>query len=476
MAMLQQPGPPPAPARRFPLLAAAVLVVAVFAGAIYANLSFAVTNRANLRYFPPFKPFVDANMNRHLGAEYFCIAKALVAGEGFADPFQERTGPTAWMPPLLSAFEAALLWAFDGDRDSVVAAVVFCQVYALVATGLLTLVLAWRCGRRAGAWFALFVFVGALCCEFKMCFQITHDCWLVMLALGAVVAGFCCARPLRDRRWAAAWGVVGGASALVSPMVALVWGTLTLTEAVRQRVWKPFAFAALAAGVTLAPWTARNLLVFGRLIPVKSNLAFELYQSQCLQPDGLIQRSTFAQHPYGSPGRERQEYKLLGEMAYLDKKREQFWSAVRADPLEFLDRVACRFLGVTVWYVPFERDEPRRRPYAFWLARLTHPLPFLSLLALMASAPWLPLRREQWVVAAAYLLYVLPYIAVSYYDRYGVPLLGVKVLLVVWAVDRLLTLVWPGRLEEDRVTRWQGDRVTEDHLSPRGPQAVPVAR
>ena len=36
-----------------------------------------------------------------------------------------------------------------------------------------------------------------------------------------------------------------------------------------------------------------------------------------------------------------------------------------------------------------------------------------------------------------YLCYLLPYIVISYYDRYALPLIGLKVLLVTWAADRL---------------------------------------
>ena len=43
----------------------------------------------------------------------------------------------------------------------------------------------------------------------------------------------------------------------------------------------------------------------------------------------------------------------------------------------------------------------------------------------------------------AYALYLGPYIGVSYYERYAMPLLAVKCLLVIWAADRLLALVWP---------------------------------
>jgi len=49
------------------------------------------------------------------------------------------------------------------------------------------------------------------------------------------------------------------------------------------------------------------------------------------------------------------------------------------------------------------------------------------------------LHWVQWAVLGVYLLYLLPYIAVSYYERYAVPLLGVKVLLVLWGADRLLS-------------------------------------
>jgi hypothetical protein len=39
-----------------------------------------------------------------------------------------------------------------------------------------------------------------------------------------------------------------------------------------------------------------------------------------------------------------------------------------------------------------------------------------------------------------YVFYLLPYVGISYYDRYAMPLLGVKVLLVIWAAERLLSL------------------------------------
>src|SRR5205807_7814520 len=133
------------------------------------------------------------------------------------------------------------------------------------------------------------------------------------------------------------------------------------------RAWSKLLVTLLAAALTLAPWTIRNYLVFGRLIPVKSNAAYELYQSQCLQPDGLIQNKTFPSHPHMAPGRERQQYKDLGEMAFLDQKRQRFWQSVSADPMGFVKRVADRFFGVTLWYVPFDRTGEATRLWLLWL-------------------------------------------------------------------------------------------------------------
>jgi len=94
-----------------PLLAAVVLAAAVIACSIYANLSFAVKDRANYRFFPPFKPNVNNNLNDHLGGEYFNMARALAAGEGFAHPFDGPTGPTAWQHGWLVLLAVDLLIA-----------------------------------------------------------------------------------------------------------------------------------------------------------------------------------------------------------------------------------------------------------------------------------------------------------------------------------------------------------------------------
>lgn len=440
------PSAPP-PARPFPLITAVVLSVLIVGCGVYANLSFAVTDPANYKWFPPFVAHSNENHNRHLGAEYLNIAKAMLRGEGFASPFGESTGPTAWMPPLLPCLLAGLLWVFEKDLDSVMAVMVHLQLFALIASGILILCLARTTTTRLWMWVAALMFFIAAIDDFHMWFQFTHDCWLVLLALDIVVAGAAFFSPLASRKSAAIWGAVGGFCGLMSPISGFSWGVVTLATGIPKRAWTRLGVAIACAGIVLAPWAIRNYLVFGRLIPVKSNAAYELYQSQVLTPDGLLLPRAFGQHPYVTAGRERQEYKKLGEIEFLDKKRARFWEAVQKDPEDFLDRVAWRFLGATLWYVPFDRAHETRRPVQTWLMRAIHPLPFLALLALGYSAFWTRLQPAQWVVIGVYLAYLAPYIAISYYTRYAVPLLAVKVLLVAWGVDRLLWLLPSWRRE-----------------------------
>jgi len=420
-------------------LPAVVVIVTVIGGSLWANLSCLVTNRADFRFFPPFIAGVNRNQNEHLAAEYYSIATAIVAGRGFSDPFREQTGPTAWMPPVLCWILAALRWVADGDTEIVVALFVLLQDLALIFTGLMIVALSRR--TLNSVWLATFLFVGALAYYFRLSFQFTHDCWIVLLTLNLTIAGMVWLRPFESsRKRAAFWGVCGGLFALTSPIIGFTWAVLALATGLRQGRRSRFTIAVLMSMLTVSPWVIRNYMLFGRLIPVKSNLAFELHQSQCLQAGGVLRGNIFGSHPYASDGEERWYYRKLGEMEYLEGKWKLFAEAVQKDPMDFVERVANRFFAATLEYVPFSPNEERYHPWIFTISQLVFPLPFLSLLLLLVMSPWRPLNSTQWIVIGAYLSYLLPYIIISYYDRYKFPVMAAEVIMIVWAFERITGL------------------------------------
>ena len=93
-------------------------------------------------------------------------------------------------------------------------------------------------------------------------------------------------------------------------------------------------------------------------------------------------------------------------------------------------------MEATVTYVPFNTGDIKARPRTVFLARCIYPVPFFCLLALLVSAWWRPLHAAQWLVIVVYIAYLLPYILVSYYERYKLPLIGVEVALLVFTLDR----------------------------------------
>ena len=419
---------------------AAVIVVTVFGLSLYANLPVLMDPPIDFSYFPPFDRSNRLD-TRHLGAEYNAIAKSLVAGRGFADPFRARTGPTAWMPPMFSWLLAALWWDADGDITYVQTAVIILEDLTLIATGILIVVLSRR--TTGGVWLATAAFVGALCYYFRHSFQFMHDHWVVLGALNVLIAGLVFVRPL-EKSWrvAAGWGVVGGLLALTSPAVGFIWGLFALASLrVKPGGSRPAVpVAVLVAGLTVSPWVIRNYHVFGRVIPVKSNLAYEFYQSQCLQESGVLHEGIWQTHPNHGGNASFREYAQLGEMAFMDRTWERFRDSFRANPSDFFSRVSNRFQEATLVYAPFDPREEYRRPWMTWYARLVYPLPFVCIIGLAVTALWRPLCREQWIVIGVYLAYVMPYVVISYYERYKFPVMGMEAILLVWGIHRFLNL------------------------------------
>ncbi len=193
------------------------------------------------------------------------------------------------------------------------------------------------------------------------------------------------------------------------------------------------AIAACCAMVTEAPWTIRNRVVFGQRIPIKSNCVYEIWQAPCVDDDGVVDYRVFAQHPWSSSGPERDAYVAVGELSFIAAKWTEVRESVRAAPVDVVARAANRFLAATTWYPASERE----RGQGSWILYVKYAafgLPFLGLLALLAVRP-IPMEKPVLAAIAPYGLFLVPYVLISYYDRYGLPLLGVKMLLVLYGVD-----------------------------------------
>lgn len=380
--------------------------------------------------------------NRCLGAEHDEIAQAILAGRGFSDPFRTRTGPTAWMPPFLPYFQAGLYQLTANDRDSVVLIILDLKSLVLAFTGFLLL----QESRKLSLWRASIVVLAlTFFIYFYHFFQMTHDIWLVLMLMNCVWWGHVKMRCVNSWIWVGAWGMFGGFVALCSPVVAFVWAALTTaryismikrTERRIARDIKPLVLAAAASILVVAPWTIRTRLVMGKWVPIKSNGSYEVWQSLCQDADGVLEGNTLRSfHPWPTNGPERKRYARLGEIGFLAEKRTESLNAIVNDPRDVARRVLRRFAAATVFFYPHFSEYATTQPVRVSLTRALFPIPFASWLFLLVS-----IRRKPPVApglrtaVAIYPIYLAPYIAISFYDRYLAPLAGIQMLLIMYSM------------------------------------------
>jgi hypothetical protein len=396
--------------------------------------------------------------NGHLGAEYDAIAQSIFAGNGYSDAFRCESGPTAWMPPLLPFLLAGLYWLTDYQPTDVVGCVLGLKAISIALSGVIVL----QESRRTNLlWFGQILVPLIFVSNFYRLFQFTHDFWLLLLIVNLIwVFSNKLPEPIGFLK-AIAWGAFGGITALASPAIGTTWaavsvcmlftpvnshvlGTKTAAFGHRFRnthypTQKANMVALATMGVMsiviISPWIVRNYIVFGKIVPIKSNAGFELWQAQCADEDGVLDDVLLSKHPYVSDGELRQEYLRLGETQFISQKKSIAIDEIAKEPLGFLRRVLNRTVAATLIYQP-GLHETTRIGFLDVLGKIFYPLPFVSACALCWNVR--RLQRQHLIALTVYVTMLAPYVLISFGNRYAAPLLPIKALLIIYAVSFLI--------------------------------------
>lgn len=377
-----------------------------------------------------------SEMRQHLGAEYYNIARAIVDGRGFSDPFGERTGPTAWMPPLYPALIAGLLFLTQ-SRPVVAAIVVLLSSLSWAFAGTIVYAVSRRQASAASPWVAVALFCTWVVAFARWTLELTHDVWLLGLFVSCLVI-LVFRSFVVGRRAPVAWGVFGGLAIATSPILAFSWAATAcfgaFTRIGNRRDW---AMAAAIAMALAAPWIVRNYATFGHLIPTKSNFYYDAYLANVVDSDGVYDGESLAVHPFVSDA-SRFEYARLGETSFLSKYKEKLLLEAKSKGFKPIARRIVHRARSALWLYSVDPAELR----SFQESRLVAVvMPFTAIG--LALALGLRARREPFTSAlcVVYAAYLAPYVAVAFYDRYLVPIMPAACLGSFLGFDAALALL-----------------------------------
>jgi 4-amino-4-deoxy-L-arabinose transferase-like glycosyltransferase len=273
------------------------------------------------------------------------IAYSIAGGKGFSSPFQRDTGPTAWLAPVYPYLLAGIFKLFGiYTLHSFFAALALNVLFSAGAC-----VPIFYAGKRiagigvasAGGWLWA-LFPNAIIIPFEWIWDTSLSVLLMATLLWATLE---LAESRRVRDWCL-YGLLWGFALLTNPAGALLFPVLLAWAAYRTRdrariAWlmRPALAAALAL-LSCLPWTVRNYIQFHKLIPLRSNFAFELY---------IGNNENYDDQHRGRPGaitqdREIFRYLHMGETAFMEEEKRKAVAFIVEHPRIELWLISQRFV------------------------------------------------------------------------------------------------------------------------------------
>ena len=361
------------------------------------------------------------------GYEVGRIASALASGHGFASPFPNPSGPTAWLGPVYPLIVAGMFKLFG----------IYTPASALAVMGINSIFSALTC-------FAIYL-LGKELFETKiallaawawalMPYSINWSFWIWETAVSTFLFTLLfwltlrLARRPRPRTWALyglLWGVLAltNASCLSFLPVAAIWLWWRLRKQHQFRL-APAAASALLFVLVVSPWVARNYAVMGKFVFPRSDFGEELYMGNHEGSEGLCM---FWDHPVWNRY-EMASFAQQGELAYVAAKQKIAEQWIQQNPGRFAE-LTLRRVGF-FWF-----DIPEQGRIAKHFGMGSRHAMFFAFALLAFWGLWLTFRRrysEAWLFAGLFLFFPLVYYITHCHPRYQHPITPEMLLLAVF--------------------------------------------
>lgn len=376
------------------------------------------------------------------------IAYSLASGKGYSSPFERDSGPTAWLAPVYPCILAEIFKLFGIYTFSAFVAALSLNIFFSAATCVPIFYTGKRVaglGVGSGAAWLWALFPNAIVIPFEW---IWDTCLSALLVAALLWATLLLKESPRLRNWSL-YGILWGVALLTNPAIGLlfpvflVWAALPSRHNQSKSRWlvRP-ALAGVIAVLCCVPWTVRNYIQFHKIIPLRSNFAFEL----CVgNNENYDDQYRFRPGPV-TQDREILRYLRMGETAFIEEEKKKALAFMESHPRIEWWLVSQRF--VDFWAGTSTPLATFGRTHSVWLRLIllcndAAPLfAFAGIIVLLA-------RRNPYTfpVSAVLVVFPLTYYVTHTSLRYRHPIDPVVLLLAAIGVHGLWRRIAPNRSE-----------------------------
>jgi hypothetical protein len=311
--------------------------------------------------------------NFDFGFEAGRIARSLVTGHGYGNPFNGTSGPTAWLPPLYPLLMAAAFKVFGVYSrgaalalmvvDSAFSAAIVPAVYEIAARCFDARGIARRSAKivvPVAVWSAWMwaVYPAALQYAVHWIWEMSLTAclfsWAIVVALRLRGVGEEQGLGIREQGlgdrtlWfvlGVLWGLIALTNAslllcLPATMIWIAWPELRAWRLGRETLLGA-VLTCVAFAAVMAPWVVRNERVMGAPVLTRDNFGVELYESTLERNDGFPWGTTV---PLWTGDPEYQQYARMGEIAFATMRGDEAKARIEARPGRTAKWTLDRFL------------------------------------------------------------------------------------------------------------------------------------
>ena len=377
------------------------------------------------------------------GWEMGRIARSLAQGQGFSNPTDLPTGPSAWAPPIYPYILANVFKRFGiYSNSSAWIILAFNSIF-----GALACITIHQIGERiygtslarAASW-TWAVFPYAIYWPVRVVWEASLSAYLLSVALLFTLKIKDTTPKLRTWIWyGLLWGIIALTNTALISMLPFFLLWLLWRSPQRKQYFGGMCLTGVVIAAVITPWLIRNYSVFGKFVFIRDNLPLEMHVANTEDSNGLWTRS---EHPGNSPDAMRR-FQELGELRFMEEKQQQFLQFVSNHPSQFLNftlkRAAYFWIGTPVNAELGGHNFLPARHLSFFLASA---LAFAGLWWI-----WRDKKCGTFLFACLLIVYPIPYYLVNPFPRYKHPIEPEIILLIVYAIWQLWR-VWGKKLTQ----------------------------